>query len=204
MGGGRGGAKCHGPLICPQLSCGTLTARVFWVRSGGVKSLSLAVADGLLSWVPLRVSLWRLGHISSGVLCLYESIKDGGSRGTAPLTGPRTSVTVDTLSYFLLAPHGRRLHRHADTGSKLQVKFIIIFFYIYIVAPLSLFECSHLLMTVIINFILTSVSYFMHRLAKIEQPIRARPPVTIKKPKHVWALTNFGCLCRVVKTINCI
>lgn len=76
---GGGGAKCHGPFICLQLRYGTLTARVRRVRvgGGGVDHYHLQwQMDGFFSWAPLRVSLQRLGHVSSRVLCLYESIKD--------------------------------------------------------------------------------------------------------------------------------
>lgn len=48
---------------------------------GGVKALSLAVTDGFFPLFSLRVFPQRLSHISSvissGVLCLYELIKDG-------------------------------------------------------------------------------------------------------------------------------
>lgn len=56
---GRWAGLSHGPLICFQLSCGTLTAHVRHVHagSGGVKSLSFTVTDGFLSWVFLSFPL---------------------------------------------------------------------------------------------------------------------------------------------------
>lgn len=91
--GGWGRVKRHGPLICFQQRSGTLSERVRLMqvgregalRRGGVKALSLAVADGFLTPFSLRIPPMGLGQIDSIIsnraLSLYELIKDAKKQG---------------------------------------------------------------------------------------------------------------------------
>lgn len=115
---GWGRVKCHGPLICFQLSYGTLLERVRHVHAGfgGVKSLSLAVTDGFCSLFSLSFP-WRLGHISSvisnRVLCLYELIK-GGRKQREDTSNSCVHLSLLTVcNNLLLTQASRRFNWHA-------------------------------------------------------------------------------------------